>query len=392
MTSGHSLKIKTSVVPVLLKIKSLIICSTLFVCIVNCSQTKDVQESTPNSLKKSFEKDFYIGAAVNGNLINQTDSSALEIVVREFNSITAENIMKSAIIHPQRDSFNFEMADKFVALGKNNGMFVHGHTLIWHSQLSPWFHTIEDSLEFKAATKNHIKDLVLHFKGIVDSWDVVNEALNEDGTLRNSIFLEKLGEDYLSLSFKWASEVDPKADLYYNDYNMTNPQKRKGAMKMVKKIIDNGIKIDGIGMQGHWQLNTPSLEEIEQSIVDYSSLGLKVAITELDISVLPNPWDLEGAEISQNFENSQGMNPYTKGLPDSIAIKLANRYRDIFKIFLKHKDKISRITLWGISDGESWLNGFPIRGRTNYPLLFDRSLKPKAAYDSLITLRARFNQ
>lgn len=358
----------------------------------SCSPAKEEESKKEKSLKDAFEKDFYIGVALNGRLIDQSDSTALTLVKREFNSITAENIMKSAIIHPQRDSFNFEMADKFVALGKDNNMHVHGHTLIWHSQLSPWFTAIEDSLEFRDATEKHIKDLAIHFKGIVDSWDVVNEALNEDGTLRNSIFLKKMGEEYLPLAFKWTSEVAPNAQLYYNDYNMTNPEKRQGAIRMIKKIQEQGIQVDGVGMQGHWHLDYPSSEEIEQSILEYSKLGVQVAITELDISVLPNPWDMEGAEISQNFENSDEMNPYTKGLPDSIQVKLAKRYMDIFNIFLKHSDKISRVTFWGVSDGQSWLNGFPIRGRTNYPLLFDRELRPKAAYDSIISLKARFDQ
>lgn len=158
-------------------------------------------------------------------------------------------------------------------------MFIKGHTLVWHSQLSPWFNTIEDSLEFAAATEKHVKDLATHFKVKLGSWDVVNEALNEDGTLRNSIFLKKIGEDYLASAFKWTSEIDPDVDFYYNDYNMTNVDKRKGAIRMVKKIQDQGVKVDGIGMQGHWHLNSPSLEEIERSILDYSELGVKVAIT-----------------------------------------------------------------------------------------------------------------
>ncbi|MDC6387445.1 endo-1,4-beta-xylanase [Maribacter sp. PR1] len=367
----------------------LIICNFI---IFGCSETP--KKSTPEvrSLQDAFSKDFYVGVAINGRIIDQTDSLSLNVVKKEFNSITAENIMKSMNIHPKRDSFNFEMADKFVSLGEEYDMFIHGHTLIWHSQLSPWFSTIEDSLEFATATKKHVKDLAQHFRGKVDSWDVVNEALNEDGTLRNSIFLKKMGEEYLPSAFKWTAEVDPNADLYYNDYNMTNPDKRQGAISMVKKIKEQGGKVDGIGMQGHWHLNSPSLEEIEQSILDYSALGVKVAITELDVSVLPNPWDLEGAEISQNFENNERMNPYTKGLPDSVQVQLANRYKDIFNIFLKHRDKISRVTFWGLGDGQSWLNGFPIRGRTNYPLLFDRDLRPKAAYDSIMALKERFDQ
>ena len=358
----------------------------------NCkNEEKQELPPEPKTLRGVYKDAFYIGAALNRFQIEETDSVMTEIIGREFSSITAENIMKSMNIHPQRDTFNYDLPDKFVALGEKYDMFIHGHTLIWHSQLSRWFRQIEDSTEFATATEKHVKDLVQKYKGRIDSWDVVNEALNEDGTLRESVFLQKMGEDYLASSFKWAAEIDPAADLYYNDYNMTHLEKRQGAIRMVKKIMDQGIKVDGIGMQGHWHLNYPSLEEIEQSILDYANLGVKVAITELDISVLPNPRDLQGAEITQNFENNELLNPYKEGLPDSVQVQLANRYKDIFKIFLKHKDKISRVTFWGVNDGQSWLNGFPVRGRTNYPLLFDRELKPKAAYDSIIALKERWD-
>ena len=366
----------------------------LLTVLMSCKTHKEeiVSASVVNTLRNIYEDAFYIGTAINTFQIEEKDSVMARIVGNEFNSITAENIMKSALIHPQKDTFNFDLADRFVALGNKHDMFIHGHTLVWHSQLSPWFSTIEDSIEFSEATENHIKTIVSRYKGKINSWDVVNEALNEDGTLRNSIFLKKMGEDYLASAFRWTSEIDPSADLYYNDYNMTNSEKRKGAITLVKAIQDKGIKIDGVGMQGHWHLDSPSIEEIEQSILDYSALGIKVAITELDVSVLPNPWDLEGAEISQNFENTEGMNPYKEKLPDSIQVRLANRYKEIFALFLKHREKISRVTFWGVSDGQSWLNGFPIRGRTNYPLLFDRALKPKAAYDSIIALKQRFDK
>lgn len=365
-------------------------CALIFSCNENEKKKETVEK--PQTLRNVYEDAFYIGTAVNRFQIEERDSVMARIIGNEFNSITAENMMKSVHIHPKKDTFNFEVADKFVALGEKYDMFIHGHTLVWHSQLSDWFSEIEDSLEFASVTEKHVKTITSRYKGRIDSWDVVNEALNEDGTLRNSIFLKKMGEDYLASAFKWASEIDPEADLYYNDYNMTNPEKRQGAIKMVQNILDQGIKVDGIGMQGHWHLNSPSIEEIEQSILEYSALGVKVAITELDVSVLPNPWDLVGAEISQNFENKEGMNPYKEKLPDSIQVKLANRYKDIFNLFLKHKDKISRVTLWGVSDGQSWLNGFPIKGRTNYPLLFDRALKPKTAYDSIIALKQRMDK
>lgn len=235
--------------------------------------------------------------------------------------------------------------------------------------------------------EDHIKTIVLRYKGRIDSWDVVNEALNEDGTLRESVFLKTMGASYLPLSFKWAAESDSNTDLYYNDYNMTNPDKRNGAIKLIKNIQDQGVKIDGVGMQGHWHLDTPSIEEIEASIVAYSELGIKVAITELDINLLPRPENLQGAEVNQEFEQSEAMNPYPDKLPEAIQNKLAERYKSIFELFLKHKDKISRVTFWGVEDGQSWLNDWPIDGRTNYPLLFDRNLKPKKAYDSIISLK-----
>lgn len=372
--------------------KHLLFITAILVIAMGCKQTSSVPPTEPITLKDAFKDAFYIGTALNMFQIDESDSVMAGIVSREFNSITAENEMKSIQIHPTKDSFNYEYADKFVALGEKYDMFIHGHTLVWHSQLSPWIGNIKDSTEMTEALKSHINAVAGRYKGRIHSWDVVNEALNEDGTLRKSVFLDVMGEDYLALAFKWTSEVDPKAELYYNDYNMANPEKREGAIRLVKNIMDKGIKVDGIGMQGHWHLHTPSLEDIEKSIVDYAALGVKVAITEFDISVLPNPQDLVGAEITQNFQNSEAMNPYTKGMPDSIQVKLANRYTDIFKIFLKHKDKISRVTFWGVDDGQSWLNGFPVQGRTNHPLLFDRELKPKVAYDSIIALKQKHDK
>ncbi|HEX9827935.1 MAG TPA: endo-1,4-beta-xylanase [Flavobacteriaceae bacterium] len=370
-------------------LKTFLVITTILILMFSCKQTNMVKPSTFISLKNNFQDDFYIGAAINENQILEKDSVVTALISKEFNSITAENIMKSMYIHPAKDSFAFNLTDKYVAFGEKHGMYIHGHTLIWHSQLAAWFADIKDSTEMVLAMEKHIKTIVDKYKGKIDSWDVVNEALNEDGTLRKSAFLESVGEDYLAFAFKWASDTDSKADLYYNDYNMTNLNKRNGAIKMIEKIQDKGIKIDGVGMQGHWNLKTPSIKDIEESIIAYSKLGLKVAITELDITVLPNPKDLVGAEVSQGFEGSEKMNPYAKGLPDSIQTKLAQRYRDIFKLFLKHKDKISRVTFWGVSDGQSWLNGWPIKGRTNYPLVFDRELKPKQAYDSIMALTSK---
>ncbi len=363
--------------------------TTILITTFSCKEVNTSGSSKAINLKDVYKENFYIGVAVNENQILENDSLEATRIENEFNSITAENIMKSMFIHPVKDSFDFKLTDKFVALGEKNNMFIHGHTLIWHSQLSPWFTEIKDSTEMANAMEHHIKTIVGRYKGKINSWDVVNEALNEDGTLRKTVFLDVLGEDYLPLAFKWAFEADANTELYYNDYNMTNEEKRNGAIKMIKHIQEKGIKVDGIGMQGHWGLEKPSIEDIEKSILDYASLGVKVAITELDINVLPSPWDLVGADVNQNFEGSKKMNPYPKNLSDSIQTKFANRYQDIFKLFLKHQDKISRVTFWGVNDGQSWLNDWPIKGRTNYPLLFDRELKPKAAYDSIVALKLK---
>lgn len=371
----------------------------LLVQFTNCSEKPDKndKDETPEtpSLKASFSEDFTIGAALNGAMISEEDTLAIAVLQSDFNSITPENIMKWEEIHPVPDTFNFDLSDKYVAFGQKNDMEIIGHTLVWHSQIGPWMNGVTDSTIMAKYMKNHINTVAGRYKGKIDGWDVVNEALNDDGTLRESVFLKVMGEGYLPFAFKQAAEADPDAELYYNDYNMWQPEKREGALKLVKLIQDSGARIDGVGMQAHWGLEEPDLKEVEKSILAYAALGVQVMITELDITVLPNPWDMEGAEVSQNFKEFEGdeqMNPYANGLPDSIQAKLEKRYVDIFKLFLKHRDKISRVTFWGVGDGNSWLNGWPIQGRTNYPLLFDTQYKRKKSYDNVMALKMQPNQ
>lgn len=362
---------------------SLICCGT-FSCTPKISEAP--KEPVP-SLARSFQENFLIGTALSRSQINEEDTVSSALLAREFNSITAENMLKWVNIHPEPDTYAFEMADKFVALGKKHDMFVIGHTLVWHSQLGDWVEKIEDKEEFAQYYEKHIREIAGRYRGKIDGWDVVNEALNEDGTLRESVFLKMLGEDYLKDAFRLAAEADPEAELYYNDYNLSHPEKLAGAIKLIKDLQAANLKIDGVGIQAHWSLKGPSIAQIEASILAYANLGLKVMFTELDVTVLPNPWDLQGAEVDQNFEGSPFMNPYPGGLPDSVQTQLAQRYEDIFKLFLKHQDKISRVTFWGLNDGQSWLNGWPIKDRTNYPLLFDRAFAPKKAYHSVMALK-----
>jgi endo-1,4-beta-xylanase len=346
------------------------------------------------SLSQKFQKHFLVGAAINEGQILQKDQPSVSIIKKEFNTISPENVMKWMFVQPKPNEFYFDHTDKYVQFGLDNNMHIVGHALIWHSQIANFMNSIKDSTKMIQHVTNHISTLVNRYKGKIDTWDVVNEALNEDGTLRESIFLKVLGENYLETVYKMAEKYDSNADLAYNDYNLCKPKKREGAVKLIKSLQKNGAKINSVGIQAHWQLTSPTLEEIETSILAFSELGVKVMFTELDISVLPNPWELSGAEVTQNFKKFEGdkkMNPFPKNLPDSVKEKLAKRYENIFKLFVKHKDKISRVTFWGVTDKFSWLNDWPIKGRTNYPLLFDRNYKEKKAYQRIKNLNMTIN-
>ncbi len=338
------------------------------------------------SLKNAYRDDFLIGASLNADEFEEKVPGAKSLIPAQFNSISPENIMKCEVIHPGWNDFNFNLADKYVAYGQQHKMFIVGHTLIWHSQLAPFVKNIKSRDSLLLFMTNHINTVAGRYAGKVNSWDVVNEALNEDGSLRNSIFLEIIGEDYIRKAFELASKAAPNTELYYNDYNIEEPKKRAGAIALIKKLKAAGTRIDGIGIQAHWSIKGLPLKDIENSILEYSALGLKISFTELDLSCLPNPWDLKGADVSQNYEGSPFMNPYPEGLPDSVQTKLAKCYEDLFKLFIKYKDKIERVTFWGVNDGQSWLNNWPIKGRTNYPLLFDRNFAPKPAFEKVVAL------
>ncbi len=337
------------------------------------------------SLKDAFKKDFLIGTALNNSQIDEKDAAVNDLIKKQFNAATPENIMKSALIHPKWDTYDFTMADKLVEYGKKNNIKINGHTLVWHSQLPNFIRGIKSSDSIRTFFTDHIKTVAGRYKGKVFSWDVVNEALNEDGTLRNSVFLKHLGEGYLADAFKLAQEASPKTELYYNDYNNEQPAKRAGCIKLIKKIQESGARIDGVGIQGHWHVGKIPLKDIEESILEYSALGLKVMFTELDIEVLPR--NFQGADVSQRMANSPEMNPYANGLPENIQKQLADDYEALFKLFLKHKDKVTRVTFWGVNDSDSWLNNWPVRGRTSYPLLFDKNNQPKPAYFKVLALK-----
>ncbi len=354
------------------------------------------QVKETNSLKEALKGKFYIGTALNANLITGKDTEGIKVLKGQFNAIVAENCMKSQELHPEENRYDFTLPDQFVALGEKEGMFITGHTLIWHSQLPKWFCIDENGNNatpevLKVRMKDHITTVVSRYKGRVKGWDVVNEAIMEDGSYRKSKFYEILGEEFIPLAFQYAHEADPEAELYYNDYNEWYSGKRETVVKLVKTLKERGIRIDGIGMQGHIGMEGPSLEEYEEAILAYGNAGVKVMITELDLSILPSPKQGVGADISTNFDYQKKLNPYTEGVPEDASEAWNKRMGDFFKLFLKHSDIVSRVTMWGIADGDSWKNNFPVRGRTDYPLLFDREHSPKPVVQMIIDDALRVN-
>ncbi len=350
-----------------------------------CNTSKKL--TTNSSLKKAYKNDFLIGAAINSDQIQEKEPNAKILIPKQFNAITPENIMKAEIIHPKWNEYNWELADQMVAYSKKNNLKINAHNLIWHSQLPTFARNIKSIDSFKTFFTNHINTVAKRYDGKVFSWDVVNEALEEDGTMRKSIFFNLLGSDFVTDAFRLANVSSPKSELYYNDYNIEQPKKREGCIALIKKIQAAGVRIDGVGIQGHWRATKIPLKEIEESIIAYSNLGIKVMFTELDLGVLPNPWDGDAADIGLKSDYDEKMNPYKENLPDSVQVKLTKGYEDLFKLFLKYKNNISRITFWGVNDSQSWLNDWPIKGRTNYPLLFDRNFLPKPAYQVILNLK-----
>ena len=345
------------------------------------------------ALKDVFKDDFYIGVALSLNQISGSEPNAIALVEKHFNSITPENILKWEKVHPEPNRYDFKAADQFVALGEKNDMFIVGHTLIWHYQTPDWVFQDESGkpLDRKALLKrmkDHIFTVMGRYKGRIHGWDVVNEAIMSDGKFRECKWLEIIGEDYIIKAYEYAREADPNAKLYYNDYNIVKCNKREGIINLIRNVHSKGIRIDGLGIQGHWFLDCPRIEEIETSILALYKLGIKLMITELDISVLPfYPVDSELIDISSfDSETRKKHNPYSTGLPDSVQKDLANRYAELFSLFQKYRDNFGRVTFWAVHDGQSWRSYMPIRGRTDYPMLFDRHCKQKLAFDAVVKI------
>lgn len=319
------------------------------------------------SLHEAYQGIFNIGAAVSTRTIRREG----EFIAEQYNSLTAENQMKFEEIHPEELRYDFEAADEIAEFAQKNGMALRGHTLVWHNQTPDWvFEDADGAPASREAVlerlRSHAHAVMGRYQGKIHAWDVVNEAIEDksDTYLRETKWLHTAGEDYLEQAFRIAHEADPSALLFYNDYNETDPVKRDKIHRLVRSLLDAGAPVHGIGMQGHWNLYGPPIEEIREAIELYASLGVRLHITELDIS-------------SFRFDDRRVdlLKP-----TDEMEELLTRRYDEIFGLFREYRSAIDSVTFWGAADSHTWLDGFPVRGRLNWPLPFDRELKPKSAF------------
>lgn len=343
-------------------------------------------------LKETVGKYFLFGAAIDTTVSRGHNTVVADIVKNNFNSVVAENCMKGEELRPSEDEFFWDDADRFMDFAEQNNLTVIGHCLVWHSQPPKWMFTDKEGRQVSRYVLidrmyHHITTVMQRYKGRIKGWDVVNEAVNDDGTMRESLYYKIIGPDYIKLAFQFAHAADPDAELYINDYSMAKPAKRATYMRIVKEIQNTpGTRIDAIGMQSHNGMDYPDLDEYEKTIDAYASLGVKVMMTEFEVNALPNPDQFGGAEISQDFKYQEALNPYKNGMTKKAEKEWSNRMLSFFKIFWKHRDQISRVNLWGVTDSNTWLNDFPVKGRTNYPLLFGRDNKAKPVVKDIIKL------
>ncbi len=362
-----------------MKAKALFSCLAMAIIFAACADGNKYS-SDDFSLKEKFGDKFLMGVALNTRQVTGEDSIGQAVARKHFNCVVAEDGMKCENIHPEKDRYYFESSDSLVAFAEANGMKVIGHCLIWHSQCAPWFFLNDDGSqvsadELKKRMKEHISTIVGRYKGRVFGWDVVNETVIEDGSYRKSKFYEILGEDYIPLAFEYAHEADPDAELYINDYGMNVPGRRNTIVKIVHSLKEKGLRIDGVGMQGHMGMDYPELKDFEDSMLAFAAEGVKVMITEWEMSALPTI--SATANITDTVAFAKELTPYPESLPDSVSQVWNARMKAFFELFLKHSDIVSRVTVWGVSDGDSWKNDFPMKGRHDYPLLFDRNYEMK---------------
>jgi endo-1,4-beta-xylanase len=378
------------------KISHLAVIATLASGVFSCSEksTEQVikQPISTITLKEAYANKFLVGATLGASMFTTPNHPSLALAKENFSSITLDNDMKWERINPLPGKFNFEIADQFAQLGIDENIATVGHVLFWHSQTPEWvFKDDEGNLLTREALLERMRERAKMFASRyadrIKIWDVVNEAIEDDGSLRKSLYNQIIGDDFIEQAFIIADQEMPKdATLIYNDYGMNRVGRRDTVLAMVKDFQQKGVRIDGIGLQGHWGMVNPSAEIIDITLTLYAATGLPLHITELDVDFLGR--DNFGANVDiKKLKATPENNPYPDGiLPPAAEAKFAKRYTEIFQQFIKHHDNIDRVTFWGVTDGDSWLNSWPLEGRTNYPLLFNRNGSAKKAHDAVIDL------
>jgi endo-1,4-beta-xylanase len=314
------------------------------------------------------------------------DPAKAALILRQFNCLTGEFEFMPQFLEPEPGKFTFERADMIAEFARAHHLPLTGHMLCW-GQLTPgWMYADGAGKPLPRAAalanlKQYIDGVVQHFHGKVDSWNVVNEAISDNAGewLRDTPAHRAIGDDYVEKAFEFAHAADPDVALYYNDYNIEDPQKLPKTLKLIHQLQQRKVRLDSVGIQGHWLLDYPGAEMIDAGIDAIGKTGVKVMITELDVDVLPRK---SGADLSE--AEKTGANPYQAGIPADVLQQEARRYADLFRVFKKHRDVITRVTFWGVDDAQSWLNDYPVKGRTNYPLLFDRQLNAKPALRAIV--------
>ena len=336
--------------------------------------TAQSNSSQVKGLKEYYKDYFTMGVAVSPRSLTADES---QLILQQFSSITAENAMKMGPIHPRENEYNWSGADSIADFAKSNNLKLRGHTLVWHNQAPRWFFTDAAGNPVSKEVllqrlKDHITTVVKRYKGRIYAWDVVNEVISDSQEVfyRSTPFYRICGEEFIAKAFQWAHEADPDALLFYNDYNEINPVKREKIFKLVKSLKDAGVPIQGVGLQGHWGINEPSEAQLDSTIRRFGQLGLKVQVTELDISVYPK----------EHSASNRRASDYNMDFTEEKEKQQLAVYEMCFRLFRKHKNIVSAVTFWNISDRRSWLDNFPVRGRKDYPLLFDKDLKPKKAF------------
>jgi endo-1,4-beta-xylanase len=370
----------------------------LAILVIGCSVKEEKKET---GLAGCYKDHFMIGTIYHGEIsgngeINPNLKAEYAITEKEFNVITAENCMKPMHILKEKGQYDFEESDKFIQYAIDKGMTIVGHTLVWKNSAPDWFflddegNTVSRDLLIERMT-DYIDTVVSRYKCKIAYWDVVNEAVDvfsdDNGAkyakLKATPWYDIIGDDYIEIAYRAAHKADPDCKLLYNNYNMYQKEKVDFIIEMVKNLRNKGVAIHGIGSQAHMFMDSPKLNEIEYWLKRCGDEKIPLHVTEMDISALPNAWKHRGASVEDNFELAEEFNPYSENIPQEVLEQHAKRYGDVFKLFIKYSDNVERVTFWGVWDGNSWRNYNPMVGRTDYPLLFDRSFEKKLAYDAL---------